>query len=309
MISKLTLRIPASSANLGPGFDTLALAFQLYCTIDCHFLEFDDPAIPLVTLGHDQSEGLPSDKNNLIYNLLSRHWQSDAASLTRLRISVSSDIPTGKGLGSSAAATAGALYAVKTLCEMPVDKHSVLALAAKEEGHADNVAASIYGGLVTACYNENNSYVFAKRTPWPKHWSTIVVVPERTLSTKASRSALPGQVSHRDATTNVQMASLLMSAAATADEDALQYALASDRLHEPYRQKLVPELNSIRHAISNSPCLGTVLSGAGPSVLTIVNKRHKNQVLQSLQEWSKKQSDNYTIMDLSVDQEGLRCDQ
>ncbi|MBX9687601.1 MAG: homoserine kinase [Candidatus Obscuribacterales bacterium] len=304
-LRKLTVRVPGSSANLGPGFDALALAYQLYCRLDFRILEKNDPTVPLITLKGCLSDGLPKDQNNLIYTVLSNLWRNDPEILQRVRISIESEIPLGKGVGSSAAAITGAVWAANVLCgEMP-DNGKILSAAAELEGHADNAAASLLGGLVVSARSTKTRSIVSQKLLWPKEWRCLVTVPSYVLSTKKSRSVLPQQYSKHDAVHNIQKVSLLLAAVQNRDEEALQEAL-HDRLHEPYRSELVPQLGAIRKHLSDLPVLGSVLSGAGSSVLTIVHERQKQPVLSSLKAWAEKHSPGAEVLDLDVDLEGLK---
>jgi homoserine kinase len=304
-VKQLTVSVPGSSANLGPGFDTLALAFKLYCHLNFRLLEEDDRSIPLITLKGVISDGLPKDQNNLIYTILSNLWQNDPELLTRVRISIESEIPLGKGVGSSAAAIMGAVWAAYALTQSIPDNSTLLSTAARLEGHADNVAASLLGGLVVSARSLSTKGIVTQKLAWPEEWRTILVVPPYVLSTKKARSILPANVSFHDAVANVQRVSLLTAAVANRDEDAMKEAL-SDRLHEPYRQILVPELGSVRRLLSDFPIIGCVLSGAGSSVLTVVNQRHAPQVVEALRKWAQSQSQPPEVLDLNVDHGGLR---
>lgn len=308
-VRRLTVRVPGSSANLGPGFDALALAYQLYCTLDFELLESNDRAIPLITLKGVLVNGLPKDQNNLIYQVLSNLWQNDPELLQRVRVSIESQIPLGKGVGSSAAAITGAVWAAHALSGRMPDNAVVLQEAAQLEGHADNAAASLLGGLVVSARAHTRRGMMTQKLQWPEEWCTVVTVPPYVLSTKKSRAALPKQVSHADAVGNVQRVALLLAAVQNRDEEAMQEAL-HDRLHEPYRLQLVPELTAIRKAVSDLPVMGCVLSGAGSSVLTVVNRRHRAQVVECLRSWASSQAANPAeqcqILDLDVDQEGLK---
>ncbi len=304
-LRSLTVKVPGSSANLGPGFDALALAYKLYCTLDFRILEENDKSIPLITLNGRLAEGLPKDQNNLIYSVLSNLWQNDPELLQRVRITVESDIPLGKGVGSSAAAITGAVWAAYALTQQTPTNNAILSKAEELEGHADNAAASLLGGLVVSARSSKSRGLITQKLLWPKEWSTIVVVPPYVLSTKKSRSVLPRQVSRYDAVHNVQKVALLMAAVQNRDEEAMQEALY-DRLHEPYRLELVPNLGALRKLLSDHPIIGCVLSGAGASVLVIVNQRQKQQVLSCLEQWCSAQADPPELLDLSVDQEGLK---
>jgi len=303
-LKSLTVRVPGSSANLGPGFDALALAYQLYCQLQFIVLPENDPAIPLVTLKGRLSEGLPLDRNNLIYSVLSDHWQCSPDLLQRLRITIESDIPLGKGVGSSAAAITGAVWAAYAFAGQGQDSRKILEKVSDLEGHADNAAASLIGGLVVSSMSSRSRAVITQKISWPDEWSTLVCVPSYALSTKKSRSLLPKQYAKADAVHNLQKVALLVAAASNRDEEAMREAL-HDRMHEPYRMELVPQLAAIRKVVADLPVIGCVLSGAGSSVLTVVHQRHKQQVLASLREWSRNYSEENEVLDLKVDQEGL----
>lgn len=304
-LRSLTVRVPGSSANLGPGFDALALAYKLYCTLNFRILEKNDTSIPLITLKGRLVEGLSKDQNNLIYTVLSNFWQSDPDLLQKIRITVESEIPLGKGIGSSAAAITGAIWAAYALNRHNPDDKAVLAKAQELEGHADNAAASLLGGLVVTAHSAKSRAVVTQRLVWPEDWSTIVTVPAAALSTKKSRSVLPKQYTRADVVHNLQSVAMLLAAVHNRDEEAMQEAL-HDRLHEPYRSELVPELAAVKRLVSDLPAMGCVLSGAGSSILTIVNQRQKQQVLDCLNDWGRSQAAMPEILDLSVDQEGLK---
>lgn len=311
-VRKLTIKAPGSTANLGPGFDALALALSVNCTLHFEVLDSDDGGIPLITLKSKLLDDIPTDESNMIYQVISSSWRADPELLKRVRITIESDIPPGKGLGSSAAATIGAVCAAYALAGKEEDQKAILADgramlvdAMKLEGHVDNISASLLGGLVACSYSENKHSVITQKLLWPPDWSPIVVVPPYVLSTKKSRSVLPQTVTREDAVNNVQRVSLLLAAVANKDEEAMTEAL-HDRLHEPYRLELVPELGALRKLLADYPIIGCVLSGAGSSILVLVNRRHRREVLQCLRDWAGGQPKPPEVLDLQVDQEGLR---
>jgi homoserine kinase len=307
---KLRIVVPGSTANLGPGFDALALSLNLYCTLTFEILSALNNAVPPITLIGTLAQELPGDQTNLIYKVVRDLWRGDEETFKRLHLTIESDIPLGKGLGSSAAAIIGAVWAAYDLTGDVPDDGTLLQAGCQLEGHADNIAASLLGGLVV-CGEISNSIgartgsIVTQKVNWPDEWCPIVVVPSYALSTSKARAVLPRTITRADAVHNIQKTALLLAAAGNRDEDALRAAL-HDKLHEPYRQLLVPELPAVRKAVADLPVLGTVLSGAGSSVLTLVNRRHQRQVMECLADWAKKQTKAPQVYALEVDQEGLQ---
>jgi homoserine kinase len=182
--------------------------------------------------------------------------------------------------------------------------NDLLTHATAIDGHPDNVAASLLGGFTVATITQNKK-ILAQKLPWPKQWCPILVVPPYPLATSKARRSLPKTVSHTDADFNVQHVAALLAAVQTENEELLKEAL-HDRLHEDYRAELVPELNQLKKELQDSPALGCVLSGAGSSVLVLVNKNKKPEILKQIKNWQKQESPNSTLLDLKVDHKGLQ---
>ncbi len=306
VISSLTLQIPASTSNLGPGFDALALALNMYSTV--RFEVYDRPEVtqPIVTL--HGSIAAVSDKENqglLCYRMLQGLWQSDPELLSRVRISVTSDIPLGCGLGSSGAAIAGAVWASYFLRGLVPTRKDILTVGTRMEGYPENVAASLMGNMIVCGKGLDDETIVSEQLDWPDKWKVLVVVPRYTLKTNDSRKVLPKMVKYEDAVANIQRTALIVAAVAKNDE-ALMRSVLVDRLHEPYREQLVPELATLRKLLSSFPIMGCVLSGGGSAVLTLVNQRYKDEVLHELKMWAEAQPMMPTLLDLSVDKEGMR---
>jgi homoserine kinase len=306
--SELRIRVPASCANLGPGFETLALAVELYTNISVKVQAprkgGDGPEI--ITVGPIAGK-LPINNTNLIAKVMEQLWSQNKSMLSCLQVKIETDIPLDAGLGSSAAATAAAVTATLALTGQQLEKGKIFEHTARIEGHADSAAATIFGGFTLCAPNLVPGDVLPRKLMWPEKWSLIAVVPPYTITGNKSRTALPASVSHKDAVANVQRAALLIEAVAAADDEAMKAALR-DKLHEPYRAKFIPELAEIKKLLQDFDVLGSVISGSGPSVLTILDGSHKDEVFAELKKWSDGRKNPCTILELPVDNRGIVID-
>lgn len=303
---KLRLQIPGSTSNLGPGFDSVALALGIYCRLTFSLIEHNDPSIPFVSLkGPVTKRSVPSDIDDLIYKVLSRIWRDAPEMLHLSRIEIDSEIPLGCGLGGSTAAILGALWGAYYFQDRVPNQADLLAEATALEGHSEGFAASLMGQFVVCAKSLDGNQVIARQHPWPDRWKTIFVVPEYRLQTPSMRSCLPDKVPHCDAVFNIQRTALLVSAVCRADDNSIKEAMA-DRLHENYRRDKAPLLNKVRKALETEPVLASCLSGAGPSVLVLVQAKHKEAVLEYLKEWSHAEEEPLSILDIEADREGIQ---
>ena len=239
-------RAPASSANLGPGFDTLALALALYVEVSVE----DASSFSITTAG--EGSDLPADQSHLAARVVTSVLGHD-----RVAITVASDVPVGRGLGSSASLAVAAAAAAGAA--------DVLAVGAEVDGHPENAAASVLGGLVAA--STIDGAAMAHRLVLDAALRFVVVVPDRQLPTKEARGALPSSVPHGDASFNLGRLALLV--AGLADHSRLPRAAFEDRLHQPYRASLYPEAASVMAALVEGGALGSCWSGAGPTLLAV----------------------------------------
>jgi len=300
----VTVRVPGATSNLGPGFDTLGLAMNVYNTVTFDVLEHDDKSVPLITLSERTNQKLPSDATNQIYQLLANELGAHAQLLSRVRMHIDCTVPIGAGLGSSGAAALSALWAADALRDLAYDEKQLLRRAVAVEGHPDNVSPSLLGGFTVSAVSKSRD-VLVKKLAWPDDWRPIFVVPVRELSTKHARSVLPRLVPRMDAVHNVQRVALLLAAVAAKDETLLFEAL-DDKLHEPYRASLVPELAELRKLSRHSEVYGCVLSGAGPTIMLLTHSRSLNNVSGILEDWAAAQQQQPQILKLEVDNQGLK---
>jgi homoserine kinase len=258
------LRVPASSANLGPGFDAVGLALALY--LECRFRPSDE--LKIRVQGRDAAQ-IPQGPENLIWQTALAVAQDVSETLPPIELEIHNEIPVGKGLGSSAAALTAGVVIADCVLGLGWKPLRILDEAARIEGHPDNVAACVLGSIVAAAIDEGGC-TRAVRLALPEHFAIAVVVPDFDLPTSKARAVLPETYSREDAIFNLQRAALLIAALATGSSTAFPAAL-EDRLHQPYRMPLVPGLEDILK-LRAPGLLGCALSGAGPSVLVFYEK-------------------------------------
>ena len=261
------LRVPASSANLGPGFDALGLALGIY--LDCRF--HLAPSLKITVSGRD-AEAISTGEDNLIWQTALRVATEAGRQMPTVQLEIVNGIPLGKGMGSSAAALTAGVVIANEILELGWDAKRILAAAARIEGHPDNVAACVMGSIVASATDAEGT-AHAVKVDLHPNFGIAVVVPDFHLPTVEARRVLPTHYSREDTIFNVQRSSLLITALATGVTDAFPTAL-DDRLHQPYRLALVPGLAEIIK-LRAPGLLGCALSGAGPSILVFYEKGHE----------------------------------
>jgi homoserine kinase len=259
-----TVRVPASSANLGPGFDALGLALEVY--LDCRFRASERLSISVT--GRDAAT-IPTGDDNLIWQTALSVAADVRMQLPPIELIVDNQIPLGKGLGSSAAALTAGVVIADRLLGLGWRPPRILDEAARLEGHPDNVAACVLGSIVASAIDSGGA-VRAVRLELPARFGIALVVPDFVLPTAKARAVLPTCYSKEDAVFNVQRAALLIAALAAGATAAFPAAL-EDRFHQPYREPLVPGLADILK-LRAPGLLGCTLSGAGPSILVFYER-------------------------------------
>ena len=262
------IRVPASTANLGAGFDCFGLALQLYLTVRATVLSGAGDRSQVRSRGAKGSSLLTRvPDQNLIFRAMRHVADREGFALPPLRLAVHNAIPVSGGLGSSAAAIVAGGSLAFAVAGRSVPTDSALRYAAELEGHADNVAAALLGGLVVTATRADGT-VLAVRKEWPKEIRIVAVTPDLALETKNSRAVLPATVSREDAVHNLQRSALLLAALEEKRFDLLWEAL-QDRLHQSCRAQLIPGLAGILQMPRAPGLLGIALSGSGPSVLAL----------------------------------------
>ena len=259
------VRVPATSANLGPGFDTLGLALSVYDELVVSALP--DDRLEIVVAGEGSAD-VPRDASNLVVRSIAYAFEAVGRRMPGLRLEGRNVIPHGRGLGSSGAAVVSGLLAAKGLLagDVELGPETLLKLATELEGHPDNVAPALFGGLTIAWVDEHGPQ--HKKLLVHRGVAPLVLVPESTMSTSVARSLQPLSVPREDAVFNVSRSALLIAALTQSPE--LMLAATADRLHQDYRAQAMPETDRLVRTLREAG-FAAVVSGAGPSVLVLAD--------------------------------------
>ncbi len=263
----LRLQVPATAANLGPGFDTLALALDLHNELT---VEVTDAELDIQVEGEGEGR-LPTDASNLIARAAYRFFRAVETDPPGMRIRSTNRIPLGSGLGSSTAAIISGLMAANAISETSMKREQLLEIAWELEGHADNAAAAIFGGLTIVSQSANG--LISTQIPIPP-MRFAIVIPEIDLPTSSMRDTLPRNVPLDDAASNLGSMGIVVEALRQEDFDLLSRA-AEDRLHEPYRAPLIPGFIEARSAGLEAGAAAVTLAGAGPGLIAFAADRHE----------------------------------
>ena len=308
---KISVKVPATTANIGAGFDCLGMALPIYNTITIEETVLPGTGIEINVINDENVtndlilEHVPQDETSIIYKAVELLYNSIGQTPSELKITVQSQIPIARGLGSSASVIVGGLLAANELLGKPADEVALLSIATEVEGHPDNVTPAIVGGLVLTSQEDDGRIVYTK-LDWPEEWAITVCIPDYELSTDISRSVLPKEVPMQDAVFNAKRLGMFVQAVNKKDKDLMKLAL-QDRLHQPYRMKLVPGLDKITENLKHEESvLGCVLSGAGPAILVISLKDNLEKIKSIVSETWESLNVKAEIMTLPVEPQGAQ---
>lgn len=291
--------VPATSANLGPGFDVLGLSINLYNRFKV--LETDgglNIEVPAGTIPE-----LPTGKKNLVYISAKRLFDEVGYKYRGLHIAIEIGVPLGRGLGSSSTAIVGGLVAANEITGARLSKDDIFVLATEIEGHPDNAGPAIFGGF-TICYNSGSGFRAVSHKP-SDNLKPVLLIPNSVLETKTARGVLPKEVPLTDAVFNIARSSLLVSVLLTGRSELLRDAM-QDRLHQPYRASLIPGLNDTIREIGGATGAGVALSGAGPSLVCIIDRLSEKDFYEKIRQLLKETGQDYLIQLADFDLEGAR---
>ncbi len=257
----IKIKIPATSANLGAGYDSLGLALDFYNQVNME----ESDSIDITSL---DGVSIPTDKTNLVYKSASDLFKVCGKNLKGLKLEQTNNIPMARGLGSSSACIVAGLVGANTLLNNPLSTDDLVDIAAQIEGHPDNTAPALLGGIVTAVFD-------GKKVHWVKQevytkLKFVAIIPDFELKTDKARACIPKEISHKDAVYNLSRAALFSASLLTGKFENLRTAV-HDRLHQPYRMKLIPHCREVFDIAYNHGAYGIYISGAGPAVMAIVD--------------------------------------
>jgi homoserine kinase len=300
-----SVRVPASTSNLGAGFDSFSLALQLYLTVSARVVPEASAICCVTSSGEGSTSGLLSPtEDNLIFRAMSFAAKREGWTLPPVRLDVYNELLLGRGLGSSAAAIVAGLTLSPLICDRELSPQTVLRYALEMEGHADNVAAAYYGGWVVSCVKPDGNVLAVKRL-WPEDLKVIVISPDALLNTAETRNALPDKVERADAVHNLQRVALFSAALEGGAYDLLWDAM-QDRMHQPYRQSLVPGLAEALATKPQPGLVGVALSGSGPSVIALACDRLP-EIGEGIANSFRSHGMPATVRIMEVDREGCKA--
>ncbi len=268
------VRVPATSANLGPGFDCLGLALSLY-----NHVKIEDSNSFRVALEGDYTSGIAPDESNLVWKSMCTLWKEIDFKIPTLSLVLENNVPPARGMGSSSAAIVGGLVAANAYAGNVVSQEDLLNLANKIEGHPDNVTPALLGGVTLAVTTETS--VIARTVHSEPNFRALAIVPDFRLSTEKSRQVLPPSVSMADAVFNLSRTALFVESLIHGDYDFFKEGM-EDRLHQNQRAALVPGLGETLQIALEAGAYGSALSGSGPTILAIVAQEKMEQVSQAM---------------------------
>lgn len=264
------VQVPASTANIGPGFDTLGLALKLY---NIYF--FEELQEGLIIDGCPQKF---KNENNLVYKAFKITADKIGFKIKGLKITMETDIPVSRGLGSSAACVVGGVLGANALAGNILSKEELFNIAVEIEGHPDNIAPAMFGGLTASLMLESKPYYVKHEIN--KDLKLCALIPEFEVNTSEARKVLPCKVDYKEAVHNISRTAVLLKALQTGNEEMIKLSI-DDLLHQPYRKLLIYEYDKVSEICKNNDSLAVFISGAGPTIMNIVKNSNFTKLIQN----------------------------
>lgn len=269
-MQKFTVKVPASTSNLGPGFDTIGLTLELYNDYSFEIINKNSNEAELIYTSNIDSSEIPYSKENLVYRAFDYLFKKEGKNTPSVKIHFEAGIPTTGGFGSSSTAIVAGLMAANRLMDYPYDQQKLLKIGTQLDGHPDNISPAILGGLVVCVYADQElNYI---KLNWDQNLFFVVITPDFKVPTAKARAILPSLIEFHDAVFNVGYSSLLIAALATKNTEILKKCF-KDRLHQHYRAQLVPGMQYVLDTGVEAGAVGTMLSGAGSALIAVVESK------------------------------------
>ena len=300
VVSAITVTVPATTANLGPGFDCIGAALKLYN--EFKFTRQEEGELIIHVTG-TEAERVKTDENNLLYQAFVKFYQHIEQTPPIVKIEIKLGVPLARGLGSSATAIVGGLVAANQLEGAPMSQSQVMELAIAMEGHPDNVVPALLGRCRLGATSGAGWEICD--VPWHKDVVPVVAIPDFELSTSEARGVLPTEVSRADAIFNMAHLGLLLRGLETGNGQWLKTGL-QDKLHQPYRKALIPGYDALNIAAVSAGAYGMVISGAGPTLLALTDKLHSEAVEAAMLAAWQQEGITAEVRSLSLDTQGAK---
>ncbi|MBU3812410.1 MAG: homoserine kinase [Candidatus Niameybacter stercoravium] len=292
----IKVKVPATTANMGPGFDSIGMALQMY---NITYAEEIEEGLEIII--QEGSPDIPTDASNLIYKSICHFYEVIDKPVPGIRIIQQDHIPHTRGLGSSAACIVAGLHIANALSHSFFSKEELVQMAAQLEGHPDNTTPAILGGMTIGAMNDEDMKYVKVHVAQNLHFA--VMIPDFTLSTEKARAALPKFIPLKDGVFNASRAALLAASMITGDVENLGMAM-EDRFHEPYREGLIPNMKKILNQAKVCGAKGTFLSGAGPTLIAVV--RNVVSFRKEMVDFLAGMEHNWQVQMLQADQGGAK---
>lgn len=308
VVSSVCVTIPATTANLGPGFDCIGAALTLYnefkfTRLNLSSQEIDPAKRLIITVTGTEAARVTTDDSNLVYQAFARFYQHIQETPPPVKIEIELGIPLARGLGSSSTAILGGLIGANVLAGEVLPQARLMELAIAIEGHPDNVVPALLGGCRLAATSDTGWEICD--IPWCQDVVPVVAIPDFELSTSEARQVLPTQVSRQDAIFNTAHLGLLLRGLATGNQNWLRTAL-QDKLHQPYRKKLIPGYDSINATALSNGAYAMVISGAGPTLLALTDTSNASSVASAMAHEWQNQGIKAEVQLLQIDDKGAK---
>lgn len=303
MSSSIRVTVPATTANLGPGFDCIGAALTLYNQFIWTRLD-EAEALEIKVFG-SEADRVVRDTSNLLYQSFLEFYQQLGQPVPGVKIEIHLGVPLARGLGSSATAIVGGLVAANALAGVPLSITEIMQLAIAAEGHPDNVVPALLGGCRLSVMDETTQTWQICDIPWDEQLVPVIAIPDFELSTAEARRVLPPDYSRADAIFNTAHLGLLVRGLETGNPDWLKVAL-QDKIHQPYRKRLIHGFDAVREAALQAGALEVVISGAGPTLLALTKVHQSEAIAQAMQTAWKDENVSSHVQSLHLDCQGTQ---